>query len=126
MSAVASSLLLDVKDLTVSFGPKTVVKGVSFAVNAGEKLALVGESGSGKTITALSLLGLVQNARVSGQAVFEGRDLLKLSEHDLRGLRGQDIAMIFQEPMTALNPLFNIGDQIAEVIELKRHDRLHC
>ena len=120
MSAVASSLLLDVKDLTVSFGPKTVVKGVSFAVNAGEKLALVGESGSGKTITALSLLGLVQNARVSGQAVFEGRDLLKLSEHDLRGLRGQDIAMIFQEPMTALNPLFNIGDQIAEVIELKQ------
>ena len=116
----AATPLLDVQNLTVGFGPKTVVRGVSFHVNAGEKLALVGESGSGKTITALSLLGLVQNARVSGQAWFEGRDLLKLSEHALRGLRGQDIAMIFQEPMTALNPLFNIGDQIAEVIELKQ------
>ena len=116
----AATPLLDVQNLTVGFGPKTVVRGVSFHVNAGEKLALVGESGSGKTITALSLLGLVQHARVSGQAWFEGRDLLKLSEHALRGLRGQDIAMIFQEPMTALNPLFNIGDQIAEVIELKQ------
>ena len=116
----AATPLLDVQNLTVGFGPKTVVRGVSFHVNAGEKLALVGESGSGKTITALSLLGLVQHARVSGQAWFEGRDLLKLSEHALRGLRGQDIAMIFQEPMTALNPLFNIGEQIAEVIELKQ------
>ena len=120
MTATASSTLLAVSDLSVSFGPKTVVKGVNFHVNVGEKLALVGESGSGKTITALSLLGLVQNARVSGKALFEGRDLLNLSEHALRGLRGQDIAMIFQEPMTALNPLFSIGEQIAEVIELKQ------
>ncbi|MBU0917723.1 ABC transporter ATP-binding protein [Aquabacterium parvum] len=120
--------LLDLQDLHVSFGDKAVVKGVSLQIAAGEKLALVGESGSGKSITAMSLLKLVPQARVSGQAWFNGlsdqgqkgerRDLLQLSERELRGVRGRDIAVIFQEPMTALNPLFTIGDQIAEVIEL--------
>ncbi len=114
------SALLDVKDLRVSFGGKEVVKGINFSINAGEKLALVGESGSGKSVTALGLLRLALNAQITGQALFDGRDTLSLSEQELEGLRGDDIAMIFQEPMTALNPLMTIGRQIAEVIELKK------
>lgn len=118
--------LLDVRDLRIRFGTKEVVRGVSFTLRAGEKLALVGESGSGKTITALSLLKLIPQAQVTGSAVLDlggsgdrgSRDLLQLSDRELRGVRGQDVATIFQEPMTALNPLFTIGDQIAEVIEL--------
>ncbi len=119
-------LLLDVRDLRICFGAKEVVHGISFTLRPGEKLALVGESGSGKTITALSLLKLIPQAQVSGSAVLDlggsgdrgPRDLLRLSDRELRGVRGQDVATIFQEPMTALNPLFSIGDQIAEVIEL--------
>jgi len=112
--------LLDVQNLTVRFGGKPVVDGISFHIQPGEKLALVGESGSGKSITALSLLGLVADARTTGRALFDGQDLLALPERALRGIRGQDIAMIFQEPMTALNPLFTIGRQVAEVFELKQ------
>ena len=121
MSAVKP--LLSVRDLRIRFGSKTVVQGVSFDLLPGEKLALVGESGSGKTITALSLLKLVPQAHIEGSAVLDvapdgPRELLGLSEQQLRGVRGRDVAVIFQEPMTALNPLFTIGDQIAEVIEL--------
>ena len=112
--------LLEVKQLQVSFGGHAVVHGIDFHIAPGEKLALVGESGSGKTVTALSLLRLVQDAQFSGQCLFGGRDLVSLPERDMRALRGQDISMIFQEPMTALNPLFTIGDQIAEVLELKQ------
>ena len=116
--------LLHVQNLSVAFGPKTVVDGVGFSIAPGEKLALVGESGSGKTVTALALLRLLHGARVSGQALFNDgqrtRDLLALPERELRGLRGDDIAMIFQEPMTALNPLMSVGEQIAEVLRLKR------
>ena len=123
----ATHPLLEVKNLRVSFAGKEVVHGIDFSISAGEKLALVGESGSGKTVTALSLLRLVQNADLSGSALFSGRentsnpvDLLALPEQQLRGIRGRDIAMIFQEPMTALNPLFSVGDQIAEVLQLKQ------
>jgi microcin C transport system ATP-binding protein len=112
--------MLKVDDLHLSFQGREVVHGVSFDIKAGEKLALVGESGSGKTVTALSLLGLARGAWVRGKAVFEGTDLLSMGESQLRSVRGGDIAMIFQEPMTALNPLFSIGDQIAEVLQLKR------
>ena len=116
--------LLDVKDLRVSFAGKEVVRGIDFSIAPGEKLALVGESGSGKTVTALSLLRLVQDGGISGEARFDAPggmvDLLSLPEHALRGIRGRDIAMIFQEPMTALNPLFTVGNQIAEVIQLKQ------
>ena len=118
MSDVAP--LLTVKQLRVAFAGHEVVHGIDFSVAPGERLALVGESGSGKTVTALSLLRLVQNADISGTAYFGGQDLLAMPERALRGLRGQDISMIFQEPMTALNPLFTVGDQIAEVLELKQ------
>ncbi|MGN8077904.1 dipeptide ABC transporter ATP-binding protein [Variovorax sp. 22077] len=121
--------LLEVEDLRVAFGGKEVVHGIDFRMAAGEKLALVGESGSGKTVTALSLLRLVQNAELSGSARLFGngqkeqkqhgpRDLLTIPERQLRGIRGKEIAMIFQEPMTALNALYTVGDQIAEVLEL--------
>jgi microcin C transport system ATP-binding protein len=118
--------LLQVSGLRVSFSGREVVHGVDFSIAAGEKFALVGESGSGKTVCALSLLGLAQGAQVSGSALFspDGQsaapmDLLKLSQRKLQSIRGQDIAMVFQEPMTALNPVFTIGEQIAEVLELK-------
>ncbi len=109
--------LLEVDRLTVRFGASTVVDDVSFAIAAGEKLALVGESGSGKSITALSILRLVDGAETSGAIRFQGRDLGRASEREMRGIRGTKIAMIFQEPMTALNPLFSIGNQIGEVLE---------
>jgi len=116
--------LLEVKGLRVAFGATEVVKGIDFSIAMGEKLALVGESGSGKTVTALSLLGLAANARCRGSAQFGGEqggvDLLALPESELRTIRGRDIAMIFQEPMTALNPLFPVGNQIAEVLQLKQ------
>jgi microcin C transport system ATP-binding protein len=112
--------LLRVQDLQVRFGDKRVVHGVSFDIAPGEKLALVGESGSGKTVTALSLLRLAGDAQLSGRALMGGRDLLRLSERELRGVRGGDIAMIFQEPMTALNPLMTVGAQVAEVLQLKQ------
>ena len=114
-----SEALLSVSALRVAFAGREVVHGVDFSIAPGEKLALVGESGSGKTVTALSLLRLAQNAAISGAARFGGQDLLGMPERQLRGLRGQDIAMIFQEPMTALNPLLTVGEQIAEVLQLK-------
>jgi microcin C transport system ATP-binding protein len=113
-------LLLDIRQLSIAFAGKEVVHSINFSINAGEKLALVGESGSGKSVTALAVLKLVQNAQLGGQVMFDGKDTLQMSEHDLRGLRGDDIAMIFQEPMTALNPLYTIGDQIAEVLQTKQ------
>ena len=120
-----SAPLLQVRDLRVAFDHKEVVHGVDLDIGMGEKLALVGESGSGKTVTALSLLRLAQNAHVTGRADLAdaggagaARDLLSLPERSLRGIRGKEIAMIFQEPMTALNALYTVGDQIAEVLQL--------
>ena len=110
--------LLDVQNLKVAFGSSTVVSDVSFSIAAGEKFALVGESGSGKTVTSLSILRLNHDAQYGGRILFEGEDLLKKTEAAMRGVRGKDVAMIFQEPMTALNPLFTIGNQIAEVLML--------
>ena len=119
--------LLEVRDLKVSFGGKEVVHGVDFAIAPGEKLALVGESGSGKTVTALSLVRLVHNAHITGsarlapaQAGGQATELLQASERELLGIRGRDIAMIFQEPMTALNPVYTVGDQVAEVLQVKQ------
>ncbi len=128
--------LLDVRDLAVSFagrdgaGRSNAVRGVSFSIRPGKTLAVVGESGSGKSVSALALLGLVPSppGRIdSGSALFTGRDgrtrdLLRLSSRQLRGVRGREIAMIFQEPMTALNPVYTIGEQIIEAIRL--HQRI--
>ncbi|MCD6733832.1 MAG: dipeptide ABC transporter ATP-binding protein [Burkholderiaceae bacterium] len=105
-------------EFTTASGGARVVDGVDFAIGRGEKFALVGESGSGKTVTALSVLRLNADARYEGRIAFEGRDLLGASERRLRGVRGREIAMIFQEPMSALNPLYPIGRQICEAIEL--------
>ncbi|HSN45181.1 MAG TPA: ABC transporter ATP-binding protein [Casimicrobiaceae bacterium] len=110
--------LLSVDGLCVNFGPSRVVDRVSFAVDAGEKFALVGESGSGKSVTALSVLKLIETASYEGAIRFQGEDVLAKSERQMQSLRGSDIAMIFQEPMTALNPLYRVGNQIAEVLEL--------
>ncbi|MEZ5706253.1 MAG: dipeptide ABC transporter ATP-binding protein [Burkholderiaceae bacterium] len=120
MSASGKQPLLDVRGLRVGFGGRDVVHGIDFHIHAGEKLALVGESGSGKSVSALSLLRLVPDAQVGGAASLDGRDLLALSERELRGVRGSDVSMIFQEPMTALNPLYSIGNQIGEVLQLKK------
>jgi len=110
--------LLEVKDLSIDFGARRVVHGASFTLNAGEKLALVGESASGKTVTALSTLRLIENARLSGEILFNGKSVLRMPPDELHQLRGRDIAVIFQEPMTALNPIYTVGDQIEESLVL--------
>jgi oligopeptide/dipeptide ABC transporter ATP-binding protein len=114
--------LLRVCHLTTVFdtkrGPVKAADDISFDIHPGETLGLVGESGSGKSVTALSIMRLLQSpGRVaSGQILFKGRDLLTLDERDMRAIRGAEISLIFQEPMTALNPVFTIGDQIAETL----------
>jgi peptide/nickel transport system ATP-binding protein len=120
----ATSRLLEVKDLTIRFGTTDPVKRLSFHIDRGETLAVVGESGSGKSLSALALMRLLpRNARIpNGQISFEGTDLLALSERSMRRVRGRDIAMIFQEPMTSLNPVATIGNQIIEVI--RHHERV--
>ena len=110
--------LLEVRDLSVDFGPRRVVDRVSFTLDSGQKLALVGESASGKTVTALSTLRLIENARLSGEILFQGKSVLHMPPEELHQLRGRDIAVIFQEPMTALNPIYTVGDQIVESLEL--------
>jgi microcin C transport system ATP-binding protein len=110
--------LLEVKDLNIDFGRRRVVHGASFTLDGGEKLALVGESASGKTVTALSTLRLIENARLSGEILFQGKSVLAMPPDELHQLRGRDIAVIFQEPMTALNPIYTVGDQIVESLEL--------
>ena len=110
--------LLAVDRLSVNFGPTRVVDRVSFEVAAAEKFALVGESGSGKSVTALSVLRLLETASYEGTVRFAGEDVLAKNERQMEAMRGRDIAMIFQEPMTALNPLYTVGNQIAEVLEL--------
>lgn len=120
------SPLLTVTDLRVSFatddGVVHAVDGVSFEVARGEVVAIVGESGSGKSVTAQTLIGLTRapNARISGSVNFEGRELTELSDAELRSIRGEHIAMVFQDPMTSLNPVYRVGDQIAEAIRAHR------
>ncbi len=115
--------LLEVKDLVTEFptrkGVVRAVNGVTFSVDKGEILAVVGESGSGKSVTSLSIMRLLQEpGHVAGGSItFEGRDLLALSERDMEAIRGDRISMIFQEPMTSLNPVYRVGDQIVEAIQ---------
>jgi peptide/nickel transport system ATP-binding protein len=118
--------LLDVQHLSVTFGgPAPAVDDVSFQIAAGETLGVVGESGSGKSVTAFSILRLVQppGRITSGTVMFEGRDLLTLTEAEMRGVRGARISLIFQEPMTALNPVMRVGDQIAEALTVHGRTR---
>src|SRR5919109_2365056 len=116
--------LLDVRDLRTEFRTSTgvvrAVDGVTFDVRAGETLALVGESGCGKSVTALSVMRLipVPPGRIAGgQVLFDGRDLLALPDREMRRVRGKDIGMVFQEPMTSLNPVLTIGRQVTEPLE---------
>ncbi|MDE1951791.1 MAG: ABC transporter ATP-binding protein [Betaproteobacteria bacterium] len=117
-SSQTDAALLRIEALNVDFGPQRVVHDLNLELRAGEKFALVGESGSGKTVTALAILRLLQGATVRGRVLFQGQDLASMPERRLRGVRGRDIAMIFQEPMSALNPLQPVGQQIAESLEL--------
>jgi len=115
--------LLSVEDLRVSFrteeGVVTAVDSVTFEVEPGEVLAIVGESGSGKSVTAMTLMGLTRspNVRFEGRALYKGQDLVSATDDELRRVRGSEIAMIFQDPMTSLNPVMRVGDQIVEQIQ---------
>ncbi len=122
---MADETILQIEDLQTHFftavGTIRAVDGVSYALKAGETLGVVGESGCGKSVTALSVLRLVANppGRIVGGAIrFQGRNLLEVSETEMEGIRGNEISMIFQEPMTSLNPLYTVGKQIAEAVAL--------
>ena len=116
---------LEIKDLTIHYitrsGTVRAVNDVSFSIGKGETLGLVGETGAGKTTTALGILRLVPNPPgkiIGGEILFEGKDVMKMTDEELREMRGGSISMIFQDPMTALNPVLTVGDQIAEMIAL--------
>ena len=123
---MSAAHLLEVNDLQTQFPTRSglvrAVDGVSFYLDRGELLGLVGESGCGKSITALSVMRLISppGKIVNGEILFDGKDLLKLSDAEMRQMRGDDIAMIFQDPMTSLNPVFTVGEQIAEALRLHR------
>ncbi len=113
---------LQIKDMTIAFNGECVVNQVNISVKKGKTTAIVGESGSGKSVTALSILCLLPNTgTVTGSICFENKELLSISEQKMRRIRGNKISMIFQEPMTSLNPVFSIGEQIGEVIRLQQH-----
>jgi oligopeptide/dipeptide ABC transporter ATP-binding protein len=112
--------LLEVTDLKVSFatedGLVRAVQGVSFSIDAGQTLGIVGESGSGKSVSTQTIMGLTRGAQITGSALFEGRDLLAMSQQDLRTVRGAEIGMIFQDPLSSLHPQYRVGWQIVEMI----------
>lgn len=119
--------ILSVEDLQVGFYDRIsnkvnpVINGVSFKAQRGKILGIVGESGSGKSVTMLSVMGILgPNARISGKIIFDGKNLLDLSKKEMRNIRGGKIAMIFQDPMTALNPVMTVGEQLREVVKLHR------
>lgn len=115
---------LKVDNLQVSFGGHQVVKGISFEIPPGARVGLIGESGSGKSVTALSLMGLLdEDAQISGSISLDGQELLSLADRQLAQLRGAKIGMIFQEPMTALDPTMRVGKQVAEVLALHQRGK---
>lgn len=111
-----------VRDLKISFARKPVVHGISFQIEPGKTLALVGESGSGKSVTSLAIMRLLPDriAKAEGAVMLGQQDLLKLPEADMRGVRGGKVSMIFQEPMTSLNPVQTVGAQLAEVLRIHK------
>ena len=121
---MAQEPLLDVRNLQTHFrtpdGVNRAVDGLSFHVNAGETIAIVGESGCGKSVTAMSILRLIPEppGKIAGEIRFQGKDLAKLSDKEMRAIRGNEVSMIFQEPMTSLNPLLTVGRQIGETVRL--------
>ena len=123
-----SEPLLDVRDLRVSFrtrnGKVAAVDGISFQVGVGEVVGLVGESGSGKSVSMLTVLRLIDNPNcvVEGEVLFKGRNLLELDDASLRAIRGQEIAMVFQDPMTALTPVYTAGWHISE--QIRAHEKV--
>ena len=123
---MSGEALLQIKDFSVAFRQANretlAVDRISFDLKKGETVAVVGESGSGKSVTGLSVLRLLPSSahHPSGEVLFQGRDLLKLSEQEIREVRGNDITMVFQEPMTSLNPVHTIGQQIVEMLEVHR------
>ena len=114
--------MLDIRELRVTFlsNNKKAVRGIDLSMAAGERLGLVGESGSGKTVTAMALSGLILRSGVemTGQILFDGKDLLTCSREELRAIQGRDIGVVFQEPMTSLNPLMRVGKQIEETLKI--------
>ena len=128
VSKLMNNIILQVKELKTSFftpvGEVKAVRGVSFNLNKGETIGIVGESGSGKSVTALSIMRLLQypGRIVEGEIIFKGQDMVSLSERNMQNIRGNEMAMIFQDPMTSLNPVYSIGNQIMEVIT--RHQSL--
>src|SRR4051812_47596886 len=123
---MSSPPLLEVRDLSVSFpqssGTVQAVRGISYTVNQGEFLGIVGESGSGKSVSSMAIMGLLpSNAEITGDILFRGSSLLQQDDRELSRLRGKQIAMIFQDPLSALTPVYTVGQQIAEGLML--HDR---
>src|SRR6201991_1467377 len=114
--------LLEVENLQVHFetedGLVKAVDGISYSVERGQTLGIVGESGSGKSVSSMTVMGLTRsrNARISGKVRFDGKDLLTASDEEIRSVRGNDVAMIFQDPLSALHPFFKVGAQIAEAV----------
>jgi len=125
----SSAPLLEVSDLAVHLptrdGVVKAVDGVSYTLNAGETLGIVGESGSGKSVSCLTMLGLINrdSAQISGRVIYDGSDLLEATESELRGVRVNEISMIFQDPFAGLHPLFSVGDQLVEAIAPTRMSR---
>src|ERR1044071_2771875 len=119
--AVGTDVVLDVAHLTVAFptedGLVKAVRGVSYTLHRGETLGIVGESGSGKSVTSLALMGLLPaSAKITGSARFRGEELLGKNDREMSKVRGRNVAMIFQDPLTSLNPVYSIGKQIAEAV----------
>lgn len=116
--------ILEVENLSVTIKPKhaqkiKIIDQISFSINAGERVAIVGESGSGKSVTAMTIMNLIENAEHQGQIKFKGNDLLIKSEHEFRAIRGNQIAITFQDSLSTLNPIMKIGDQITEVLTIR-------
>ena len=131
ISTTSAQPILEVDNLSVMIKPKhspeiKIIDQISFSINAGERVAIVGESGSGKSVTAMSIMNLLKDAEYQGEIRFNGNDLLTKSERELREIRGNQIAMTFQDSLSTLNPIMKIGDQITEVLRIRGANKAHA